>query len=204
MIANPPSRAERRREKTRRDIANSALDLVERHGFNATIVEDIADGAGISVRTFYRYSNDKIDALAAELEQFPAALASCLVSADRHLALADATVLSIREAMAPDDVLVIRRRIIAVTLKEAQLRNRWLGAWRRTRLDITPVLNERLPGASLLQSAALAGGIVGAFVSAAELWAVAETGTLEERMADAVDVLRPALLAAEEAWAQIS
>lgn len=46
---------ERRRLQTGREICDAALDLFERHGVEATRVEDIARAAGVSPRTFFRY-----------------------------------------------------------------------------------------------------------------------------------------------------
>ncbi|MFW0871852.1 TetR/AcrR family transcriptional regulator [Rhodococcoides corynebacterioides] len=46
---------ERRREATRVEITDAALTLVERHGFSATTVDDIAREAGVSPSTFFRH-----------------------------------------------------------------------------------------------------------------------------------------------------
>ncbi|NKR78959.1 TetR family transcriptional regulator [Rhodococcus hoagii] len=53
--------AERRRDAVRMDIAAAAAKLFIADGFDATSVEDIAQGAGISVRTFYRHCEAKED-----------------------------------------------------------------------------------------------------------------------------------------------
>ncbi|NKZ93186.1 TetR family transcriptional regulator [Rhodococcus hoagii] len=59
--------AERRRDAVRMDIAAAAAKLFIADGFDATSVEDIAQGAGISVRTFYRHCEAKEDTLTAVL-----------------------------------------------------------------------------------------------------------------------------------------
>jgi AcrR family transcriptional regulator len=46
---------ERRRRQTEREIADVALDLFERQGIDRTTVDQIAEGAGVSARTFFRY-----------------------------------------------------------------------------------------------------------------------------------------------------
>lgn len=55
--------ADRRREAVKKDIATTAALLFTTRGFDATSVLDIADAAGISVRTFYRHCPTKEDAL---------------------------------------------------------------------------------------------------------------------------------------------
>jgi AcrR family transcriptional regulator len=45
---------ERRHAETKKAIVDAAFRLFERHGFAATIIEDIADEAGVSRSTFYR------------------------------------------------------------------------------------------------------------------------------------------------------
>lgn len=61
---------ERRRRATRRDVADAALDLFERHGVHGTTVDDIAQAAGISPRTFFRYAATKEHAVLQDDEEF--------------------------------------------------------------------------------------------------------------------------------------
>src|SRR5262249_35058729 len=58
---------ERRRRSARAEIAEVALELFERDGFEATTVEQIAATAGCSPRTFYRYFGTKEGALFHDL-----------------------------------------------------------------------------------------------------------------------------------------
>lgn len=55
--------AERRRETTRLEIARAAAGLFAEHGTEHVTAEAIADAAGISLRTFYRYFSAKEDAI---------------------------------------------------------------------------------------------------------------------------------------------
>ncbi len=52
-------KAGRPRSTTARDLELVALDLFAARGFNDTTVEDIAVGAGVSRRTFFRYFESK-------------------------------------------------------------------------------------------------------------------------------------------------
>ena len=73
------------RENTRARIEHAALDLFTRLSFENVTTDEVADAAGISRRTFFRYFSSKSDVLwvetAAENQQFTELLAG----ADPHL-----------------------------------------------------------------------------------------------------------------------
>lgn len=74
-----PARAQHR-AKTRSELAAAALALFQAQGFDVTTVEDVADRAGVSRRTFFRYFPSKQHAFFAEhlarLEAFREAMAA--------------------------------------------------------------------------------------------------------------------------------
>lgn len=74
---------ERRRQSALEEIADVALDLFARNGFEATTVETIAATAGCSPRTFYRYFGSKEDVMFHDLPTEIAAMGRVL---DEHLA----------------------------------------------------------------------------------------------------------------------
>ncbi|MDR4533763.1 TetR family transcriptional regulator [Glutamicibacter sp. PS] len=59
---------QRRRAATELEIARAAAKLFAAHGLDQTTVERIAQSAGISLRTFYRYFPTKEEALAPLLQ----------------------------------------------------------------------------------------------------------------------------------------
>src|SRR3954465_6284408 len=54
-----PTLTARRRAQTRREIAETALALFARDGYDRVSAETIAEEAGVSLRTFYRYFTGK-------------------------------------------------------------------------------------------------------------------------------------------------
>ena len=54
---------ERKKAALRSDLVEAAMDLFLERGFHGTLVDDIADAAGISRRTFFHYFPAKQDVI---------------------------------------------------------------------------------------------------------------------------------------------
>lgn len=59
---------ERKKDRTRRDLQQAAIDLFAEKGYDHVTVADIADRAEISPRTFYRYYKSKDGLVLSPLE----------------------------------------------------------------------------------------------------------------------------------------
>lgn len=64
-----PNRRERKTRETRRSILATARDLFDTHGYEQTTVEQIAAGADVAPRTFFRYFPTKESLLFADLDE---------------------------------------------------------------------------------------------------------------------------------------
>jgi AcrR family transcriptional regulator len=54
-VPRAPSRRETHKSRTRQALRKAALELFAAQGFDTTTTEEIAERAGVSVRTFFRY-----------------------------------------------------------------------------------------------------------------------------------------------------
>jgi AcrR family transcriptional regulator len=71
-------RREHKKTQTRRALQDAARELFARDGFEHTTVQQIADAADVSERTFFRYFDAKEDLLLPELVNFFDAVAGAL------------------------------------------------------------------------------------------------------------------------------
>lgn len=69
---------DRRRSKLSAGIERVALSLFVKHGFSAVTVDQIADAADISKRTFFRYFASKEDLLLGDRQRYDDSLASAV------------------------------------------------------------------------------------------------------------------------------
>ena len=65
----PPSLKSRKRQVVRDALSAAALELFLKHGFEAVTVEEIAQAAGLSRRTFFRYYKSKEDVMVEHLDR---------------------------------------------------------------------------------------------------------------------------------------
>ena len=74
----------RKQELVRNAILDAAITLFEKKGFDQTDVAEIAEAAGISKRSFFRYFATKDDLLARSIMEYGAVLISAIRSAPRE------------------------------------------------------------------------------------------------------------------------
>lgn len=78
--AAPSGRREAHKRATRAAIRAAADELIAAQGFEATTVRQIADAAGVTERTFYRYFDGKEGLVAAEMTAWMDSLYAAIVA----------------------------------------------------------------------------------------------------------------------------
>lgn len=179
----PPLRS-RRRATTRQEIADAALTLFERQGYSGTTVEQIADAAGISLRTFYRHCASKDEVLSAHLETGPAELAAA-VGSKTDLSLLEAVIAAFVDVSGAR----ARRRELRIMVGAPALRSAWLAAGREAQDDLVEIISNRYPEYSALHARARAAAITGVLTTVIETWALEDDQDLESITREALRVI---------------
>jgi AcrR family transcriptional regulator len=142
-MARPPL-SDRRKAQTRLEIAQSALDLFVRDGYDAVPAEAIAAEAGVSLRTFYRYFQAKDEVLSPLVTRGTETLAARFAARPPDETVAGAFAAAFREMRAPDE----RRgapRLIPLLTQVPVLRARWLADLRTIESAFATVVKQRTP-----------------------------------------------------------
>jgi len=103
---------ERKRRETLQRIAETGLKLFLANGYDATTLDDIAEAAGISRRTFFYYFKSKEDILLAWQSGVSDAIRTALLAESPDQAPLDAVrnaLLKLASRQQPDDAIVVDR-----------------------------------------------------------------------------------------------
>ncbi|HLF41286.1 MAG TPA: TetR family transcriptional regulator [Acidimicrobiia bacterium] len=190
-----------KKERTRQELAAAALQLFEERGYEAVKVEDIAEVAQVSERTFFRYFATKEEALWPDLGERMAELAAVLACRPkdepllrslRHAAVASAeTYQANRAEMLPRFRLLTQTPALRGYLLEC------LDAWEDV---IAGAISKRLGArrGDELRSRLLAAGLVATFRVAVITWVASEgRADLPHLAVRAIDSLAADLTAEE-------
>jgi TetR/AcrR family transcriptional regulator, regulator of mycofactocin system len=110
-------------EDTRSRVERAALDLFTRRGFDAVTAEEVADAAGISRRTFFRYFATKADAVWGDFAGHVTRLEGLLAATDPArpvLAAVCAAYVEVND-YADDDLPLLRERMRLILAEPALL-----------------------------------------------------------------------------------
>ncbi|MDQ0691878.1 TetR/AcrR family transcriptional regulator [Arthrobacter sp. W4I7] len=165
-----PSRRELNKAATRQAITDAALALLRSRGPGSFTVEDIADAAGISRRTFFNYFSSTDAALASITHGF-------LDNAIQQFRLrpADEPVLQSAQAalMALADPMTVAplAELFTLTQQSALMSHSELEAWEHCTEQIIAVARERVADdVDELYVRALAGAVISCGKAALEVW----------------------------------
>ncbi|MFN3708539.1 TetR/AcrR family transcriptional regulator [Microcella sp.] len=181
-------------EDTRERLVDAAIALFTEHGYPATTIDQIADRAGVSARTFFRHFGDKEEVLFADDDALLPLLLTTIATADSDN-LRDAETLmhhalgSLADAMEPGRAtLAARQRIVdsdvALSGRELAKQARWQSA-------VADALIDR--GFHTDDADVLAAIGFALFRRALHAWLAREQGTLRAHIEEALPRIRTVL-----------
>ena len=186
---------ERKKERTRRLLADVALDLFETRGFDHTTVDDIAAAADVSPRTFFRYFASKDEAVFERApdvqDQFRALLASRPADEPLLVSLREiGNALIAGEVVEADRV----RRVLKLAHTEPALRRRYEALITMVEADLTEWAAGRLGvPPSDMRPRLLAAAVLAARRVAMDIWLESPGEDLSDQVAQAIDLLASGL-----------
>lgn len=135
----------RRKAQTRREIADVALALFARDGYENVSAEAIAEAAEVSLRTFYRYFSAKEDVLSPIVNDGIQGLAANLAARPAEEDLTTAVLRAHAELPPPrnpeSDEVIIR-----LHAEVPALHARWLSELRAIEEALVPIVRQRTQG----------------------------------------------------------
>ncbi|WMX47432.1 TetR/AcrR family transcriptional regulator [Streptomyces roseicoloratus] len=173
----PPSLTERRKAATQLDIARAAAGLFTERGPDGTTAEDIAQRAGVALRTFYRYFRSKQDAVAPLLAGGADRWRAELAATEPGTALHEALERSISGSLAAEDPeteegLRWTRGLLRAAGHDPALRAVWYRVNHESEERLRGVLTALAPpGTDPLELRLTAGAATAAIRIALETWA---------------------------------
>lgn len=186
---------QRKKEQTRRAIADAALDLFETRGFDETTVDDIAAAANVSPRTFFRYFASKDEAVFDRADEAQEAFRTLLAArpADEPMLV---SLREIGQALLTDQFVdgSRLRRVLALVARERALRGRSDALLEGIEVELTTWSAERLDvPATDLRPRLVAAAVLTARRVATETWLESPGDDLADHITRAIDLLASGL-----------
>lgn len=198
---------EEKKQATRVALREAALRLALEHGPDSVRVDDIAEAAGVSPRTYNNYFSSREQAIvAAVTAERESRVAAAVAARPTHVRLADALAEAILEQYTePRD----HDELLLITASPA-LRDTFLDAAAAIELPLAAAIDQRLGCTGTPAARVLAASVAAAVRIALQQWLqppaapraigglVVPSGSLPDLLRSALATLEPALDAAEE------
>lgn len=194
---HPPA-AQRRKERQRRQIIEVATELYLQNGgadggFAKTTVEDIAERADISVRTFFRYFNSKADVIFLDGKRANEDMLSMLNSRLSEQPLVAAVVGASMDLLHWFIGDPLNRERLRRSLRAPEFKERLAAIREQEQLVMFRAISEKMQGRpdAIVMSASIAMIVRGAVWQALDAWAHNQTKDPEEMALRIYDSLAP-------------
>lgn len=163
------TRRQRNRAQTEAALVDSAYTLLRAHGFDALTVELVAEGAGVSRRTFFNYFPTLADSVTyhveALLDEALRLFSEIPTDADMAGAVREAL-----ESIAHTEALEKGAYLHYCSKRSDGLRATSLLVWERARRQLAQAVTTRYPQVDDLEVAVLVETLIGAFYAAFNVW----------------------------------
>ncbi len=133
---------ERRKAQTRRDIAEAAIGLFMRNGYETVSVQAIAEEAGVAERTLYRYFATKDDVLSPIITETTAELAALIAARPAGEPMATAVHRAFAQSSGGVNQLQIQA-LIRLLVTVPALHARWLNDLLAIEEALVPTITSR-------------------------------------------------------------
>ena len=167
---------ERKKERTKQLLTDTALRLFLERGYDETKIEDIAASADVVPRTFFRYFTSKDDALFSWYESIAERALATLRARPKGEGIVSALVamhLDVSHSIASTNrVIVVTRH---VTERCPELQARWDALRMGFQKRIACVLIGRLPASAAQVAEMVNAAVLAVYIGASDRWA-AEDG----------------------------
>jgi AcrR family transcriptional regulator len=184
----------RKRQETRRRIADAGLRLFLERGFEATTLDAIADAAGIARRTFFHYFDSKEALLYGHEDEVEHSFRAALTDVDNNTPPFEAMAVALRDMIASFGSE--RARKIDIVLRSTNaLRACKQADYERLESFVFSALAEKWPeprGHLRLQLIAAVG--ISALRVAVERWRADASGSLQDYVNESFAALRSDML----------
>ena len=190
-----PGLRERKKLATRSALTTAALQLAVERGVDAVTAEDVADAAGVSVRTFFNYFATKEQAFVADDLERGRRFVEAVTQAPEDVALWPLLRQTAAEVLAVPDLpsreQALKEQLVRTNpgvLAEAT------AAFARLEEELVVELLRRDPSSGALHARLLANAVLAAVRSATETWLSPDAGgrSFSDLLDEAFTVLAPA------------
>ncbi|MFT4083889.1 MAG: TetR family transcriptional regulator [Nocardioides sp.] len=183
------------RNAVREEVSRHAWELFASQGFEATTVDQIAEAAGMSRRTFFRYFSGKDELVSERLVESGGRVAAALAARPASETPWQALRAAFDAVVVPQENLEQARRIQLMLRDEPSARP-GLEEWRRRWSELlAPQLVERLDDEATGESELRAGALVACAISCLEqaqrAWATDADASLGEVLDVAMSAIAP-------------